>query len=79
MDTLGSGCGYGGGEVPDIGYVKLGLLGFANSWTWAVKVREIRDDSKSFGLSNWKREMSLTQARFFSFGRTGLCKYIGLF
>lgn len=79
METFGSGGGCGGGEMLDIGYVKFGLLVFGNGWMWAVKVREIKNDSQSFGLSNWKRERSLTKAKFISLGRTGLCKYIGLF
>lgn len=33
---------------------------------WEVKEREIKNDSKSSGLSSWKGEMSLTKVQFIS-------------
>lgn len=51
----------------DSSYIKLGLSGFAKGWMWSVKEREIKNDSKSSGLSSWKGEMSLTEVQFISF------------
>lgn len=57
----------GGSETLDSSYIKLGLSGFAKGWMWSVKEREIKNDSKSSGLSSWKGEMSLTKVQFISF------------
>ena len=55
----------GGSETLDSSYIKLGLSGFAKGWMWSVKEREIKNDSKSSGLSSWKGEMSLKGPVYF--------------
>ena len=62
MRRAGGGC-----EMLDSSYIKLGLSGFAKGWMWSVKERDIKNDSKSSGLSSWKGEMSLTKVQFISF------------
>ena len=60
----------GGSERLDSTYTRLEFSGFAKGWMRSVKEREIKNDSKSSGLSSEKGEMSLTKVQFTSFGGT---------